>query len=88
MARPAYAVLRIQMDAHRAKELACRSLELNPNLPVALGMAGMLNCIREIRARRWSSLPRRTAKPRDPTGWFIAAVHFQDGGSMSLLFMQ
>jgi tetratricopeptide (TPR) repeat protein len=36
----AYAVLRLQMDVARARELAYRSLELNPNSAIALGMAG------------------------------------------------
>jgi TolB-like protein len=36
----AYAVLRLQMDPARARELAYHSLELNPNSAIALGMAG------------------------------------------------
>jgi predicted Zn-dependent protease len=38
----AYAVLHLQMDSARARELACRSLELNPNSAVALSAAGRI----------------------------------------------
>jgi TolB-like protein len=80
----AYAVLRLQMDVHRAQELACRSLEFNPNSPVALGMAGFA----ELHSGNPSKAlelfyPAERLSPRDPRGWFItagiAAVHFQEG---------
>ena len=68
----AYAVLHLQLDASRAKELAYRSLELNPNSAIALGTAG--------RTELHSGNPRKALElfyraerlsPRDPRGWFI-----------------
>ena len=70
----AHAVFYLQMDPLRAKELAYRSLQLNPNSAIALAQTGRIetalgNCAKALelllRADRLS--------PRDPRGWFIAA---------------
>ena len=80
----AYAVRHLALDAHRAKQLVDRSLQLNPNSAIALAIAawievGMGNAARALelasRAERLS--------PRDPRAWFIATViglaHFHEG---------
>jgi TolB-like protein/Tfp pilus assembly protein PilF len=80
----AYAVLRLQGDTERARELAYRSLELNRNSAIALAMAGRAelhsgNCGKALellfRAERLS--------PHEPRGWFIAggiaAVYVHEG---------
>jgi TolB-like protein/Flp pilus assembly protein TadD len=80
----AFTVRHLAMDAHRAKQLVDRSLQLNPNSAIALAIAawievGMGNAARALelasRADRLS--------PRDPRGWFIATVmglaHFHAG---------
>jgi TolB-like protein len=67
-----YAIMRLQMNLPRAKELVCHSLELNPNSAMALAIVGaiegeLLNTGEALellfRAMRLS--------PRDPRGWFI-----------------
>jgi TolB-like protein len=67
-----YAIMRLQMNLPRAKELVRHSLELNPNSAMALAIAGaiegeLLNISEALellfRAMRLS--------PRDPRGWFI-----------------
>jgi TolB-like protein/Tfp pilus assembly protein PilF len=80
----AYAVLRLQGNTERARELAYRSLELNRNSAIALAMAGRAelhsgNCGKALellsRAERLS--------PHEPRGWFIAggiaAVYLHEG---------
>ena len=71
----AFAVRHLAMDAHRAKQLADRSLQLNPNSAIALAIGawievGMGNYPKALelasRAERLS--------PRDPRAWFIATV--------------
>jgi tetratricopeptide (TPR) repeat protein len=80
----AFTVRHLAMDAHRAKRLADRSLQLNPNSAIALAIAawievGMGNSARAL------ELGRRAERlsPRDPRGWFIATVtglaHFHAG---------
>jgi TolB-like protein len=70
----AYAIWRLAQDAQRARELAYRSLRLNPNSAIALAITAwtetqMGNADKAIelyhRAERLS--------PRDPRGWLIAA---------------
>jgi TolB-like protein len=67
-----YAIMRLQMNLPRVKELVRHSLELNPNSAMALAIAGaiegeLLNTGEALellfRAMRLS--------PRDPRGWFI-----------------
>jgi tetratricopeptide (TPR) repeat protein len=78
-----YAIMRLQMNLPRARELVRHSLELNPNSAMALTIAGaiegdLLNTGEALellfRAMRLS--------PRDPRGWFItlklAWVHIID----------
>jgi len=69
----AYAVWRLALDAQRARELANRSLRLNPNSAIALAIVawaemqmGHFGKAIELfhRAERLS--------PRDPRGWLIA----------------
>jgi TolB-like protein/DNA-binding winged helix-turn-helix (wHTH) protein len=68
----AYAVLRLQMDAPRARELAYRSLELNPNSAVALAMAGRAELHSGNTSKALELLFRaERLSPRDPRGWFI-----------------
>jgi TolB-like protein/Flp pilus assembly protein TadD len=70
----ARATLRLQMDASRAKELASRSLQLNPNSAIACAIAGQIEAVLgnaeealnlAVRAKRLS--------PRDPRGWYISS---------------
>ena len=74
----------LAMDAHRAKQLADRSLQLNPNSAIALAIAAWI----EVGMGNWAKaleLARRAERlsPRDPRGWFIATVmglaHFHAG---------
>jgi tetratricopeptide (TPR) repeat protein len=80
----AYAVLRLQMDAPRARELAYRSLELNPNSAIALGMAGWAELPSGNTSKALELLYRaERLSPRDPRGWFIttgiAVAYFHEG---------
>jgi TolB-like protein/Flp pilus assembly protein TadD len=80
----AYAVLRLQMDAPRASELAYRSLELNPNSAMALGMAGRAELHTGNPSKALELLLRaQRLSPRDPRGWFItggiAAAYLHEG---------
>jgi tetratricopeptide (TPR) repeat protein len=80
----AYAVLRLQKDVLRARELAYRSLELNPNSAIALGMAGRaeLHSGNTTKALELLSRAERLS-PREPRGWFIkggiAAAFLHEG---------
>jgi TolB-like protein len=81
----AFAVLRLQMDARRAQELANRSLELNPNSAVALSVAGRIEASLGNTDKALELLLRaERLSPRDPRGWFItgggtAYTYFQAG---------
>jgi tetratricopeptide (TPR) repeat protein len=79
----AYAVLRLQMDAPRARELAYRSLELNPNSAMALGMAGRAELHTGNPSKALELLFRaERLSPRDPRGWFITggiAAYLHEG---------
>jgi len=81
----AFAVLRLQMDAHRARELADCSLQLNPNSAVALSVAGRIEASLGNTDRALELLLRaQRLSPRDPKGWFItgggtAYAYFQAG---------
>jgi TolB-like protein/Tfp pilus assembly protein PilF len=68
----AYAVLRLQMDVTRARELAYGSLELNPNSAIALGMAGRAELHSGNASEALELLFRaERLSPREPRGWFI-----------------
>jgi TolB-like protein len=69
-----YSILRFQMDQPHARELICRSLELNQNSAVASAIGG------EIEANLGNTdgalkLLVRAARlsPRNPRGWFITS---------------
>jgi TolB-like protein/Flp pilus assembly protein TadD len=79
-----FAVLNLRLDAPRARELAYRSLELNPNSPVALGMAGRTELHSGNTSEALELLFRaERLSPREPRGWFITAgiaiAHFHEG---------
>jgi len=81
----AFAVVRLQMDAHRARELAHRSLQLNPNSAIALSIAGRIEASLGNTGKALELLLRaERLSPRDPRGWFIigggtAFVYFTEG---------
>jgi TolB-like protein/Flp pilus assembly protein TadD len=80
----AYAVWRLAQDAPRARELANRSLRLNPNSAIALAITGWTTMLmgRFGKAIELFHQAERLS-PRDPRGWLIAtglaAAHFYDG---------
>ena len=60
------------MDAQLAKELAYRSLQLNPNSAIALAMTGWIEAILAEPAKALEHLRRADRlSPRDPRTWFI-----------------
>jgi TolB-like protein/cytochrome c-type biogenesis protein CcmH/NrfG len=80
----AYAVWRLQMDADRARELAHRSLQLNPNSAVAMALAGRIETFLGDIDQSLQLLARaERLSPRDPRGWFIttgmAHAYFKEG---------
>lgn len=68
----AYAARQLLMDGQLAKELAYRSLQLNPNSAMALAMTGWVEAILNEPVTALEHL-RRAARlsPRDPRTWFI-----------------
>jgi TolB-like protein len=80
----AYAVWRLAQDAPRARELAHRSLRLNPNSAIALAIAAWTerSMGHFAKAIELSHRAERLS-PRDPRGWFIAtglaSAHFSEG---------
>ena len=79
----AFAVLRLQMDARRASELAYRSLQLNPNSAVALSVTGRIEASLGNTDRALELLQRaERLSPRDPRGWFIT------GGGTAYTYFQ
>jgi len=69
----AYAVLHLQMDPRRARELAYRSLELNPNSAMALAMAGRAELHSGNVDKALELLFRADRlSPREPRAWLIA----------------
>jgi TolB-like protein/Flp pilus assembly protein TadD len=80
----ALATLRLAKDRERAKELAYRSLELNPNSAIAMSVAGVVETMSGNPGKALELLLRaQRLSPRDPRGWVIAAnvalAHFADG---------
>jgi TolB-like protein/Flp pilus assembly protein TadD len=68
----AYAVLKLQGDTQRAKELAYHSLQLNPNSAIALAMAGRTETHTGNATKALELLFRaESLSPRDPRGWFV-----------------
>jgi len=79
-----YAILRLQMNVPRAKELVSHSLEINPNSPFASAIAGELEAISGNSGEALKLVSRAARlSPRDPRAWFIqlkaAWVYFVDG---------
>lgn len=80
----AFAIRALGADAHRARELLGRSLQLNPNSAIALTTAGwnegMLG-----NPQKALELLRRAERlsPRDPKAWYMASAaalaHFAAG---------
>ncbi|MBI3758775.1 MAG: adenylate/guanylate cyclase domain-containing protein, partial [Deltaproteobacteria bacterium] len=80
----AYAARQLSMDAQLAKELAYRSLQLNPNSAIAQAMAGWIEAILANPIKALELLHRADRlSPRDPRSWFIATgiglAHFIAG---------
>ena len=80
----AYAVRRLGRDVHRAKELAYRSVAMNPNSAIAMAVAGWMEAELGNSAKALELLRRaQRLSPRDPRGWFIASgmalAHVVDG---------
>ena len=68
----AYAARQLSMDLQLAKELAYRSLQLNPNSAIALAMTGWIEAIMAEPAKALEHLHRADRlSPRDPRTWFI-----------------
>jgi tetratricopeptide (TPR) repeat protein len=72
--RAAFAVRQLATDAHRANDLAYRSLALNPNSAMAMAIAGRTETTLG-NPEKGLELLRRAERlsPRDPKGWFITA---------------
>jgi TolB-like protein/Flp pilus assembly protein TadD len=80
----AFAVRVLGSDAHRARELVNRSLELNPNSAIALTTAGWAETFLANPARALEFLRKaERLSPRDPKAWYMAAAaalaHFVAG---------
>jgi TolB-like protein/tetratricopeptide (TPR) repeat protein len=80
----AYAVLHLQMDSLRARELAYRSLQLNPNSAIALAIAGQTETQSGNTSKALELLFRaERLSPREPRGWLItmgiASAYFHEG---------
>jgi TolB-like protein/Tfp pilus assembly protein PilF len=80
----AHAIWHFAMDTPRAKELANRSLTVNPNSAMALTVLAWIETC-SANPTKGLELFRRAERlsPRDPRGWFIsagvAAAHFFQG---------
>jgi TolB-like protein len=79
-----YAMRRLAQDVHRARELAYRSLVLNPNSAIAMAVAGWMEAELGNSGKALELLGRaQRLSPRDPRGWFIASgmalAHVVDG---------
>ena len=69
----AYAVWRLAQDAQRARELANRSLRLNPNSAIALAITAWAEMQMGHFAKAIELFHRaERLSPRDPRGWLIA----------------
>ena len=80
----AFAVFRLRMDARSARELAYRSLQLNPNSAIALAIAGRIEAALGNAGKSLELLGRaERLSPRDPRGWFITGggvlAYFAEG---------
>jgi TolB-like protein len=78
----AYAARQLSLDAQLAKELAYRSLQLNPNSAIALAMTGWIEVALADPVKALEHLRRADRlSPCDPRAWFIntgmGMAHFQ-----------
>jgi TolB-like protein/Tfp pilus assembly protein PilF len=80
----AYAVWRLAFDARRARELAYRSLRLNPNSAIALAITAWMEAQmgEPVKAIEMYQHAERLS-PRDPRGWLFAT-----GMGMALFFLE
>jgi TolB-like protein/Tfp pilus assembly protein PilF len=79
----AYAVWRLAFDARRARELAYRSLRLNPNSAIALAITAWMETHMGEFARAIEMYQRaERLSPRDPRAWLFAT-----GMGMALFFL-
>ena len=70
----AYAMWRLAGDMVQARELAYRSLALNPNSAIAMALAGWIESNLANPSKALEMLTRASRlSPRDPRGWFIAS---------------
>jgi tetratricopeptide (TPR) repeat protein len=68
----AYAVLRLQMDRTRARELIGHSLDINPNSAIAVTVAAEIEAAAGNTGKALDMLSRATRlSPRDPRSWFM-----------------
>jgi tetratricopeptide (TPR) repeat protein len=68
------AILRLQMDLPRARELVRHSLELNPNSAIALAIASEIEtCLGNSHEALELLFRAVRLSPRDPRGWFITS---------------
>jgi TolB-like protein/Flp pilus assembly protein TadD len=80
----AFAVRALGADAHRARELLGRSLQLNPNSAIALTTAGWNEAMLGNPQKALELLQRaERLSPRDPRAWYMASAaalaHFAAG---------
>jgi TolB-like protein/Flp pilus assembly protein TadD len=80
----AFAVWRLAQDAQRARDLANRSLRLNPNSAIALAITAWAEMQMGHFGKAIELLHRaERLSPRDPRGWLIAtglgSAHFYEG---------
>jgi TolB-like protein/Flp pilus assembly protein TadD len=69
----AYAIRRLAQDVQRARDLAYRSLSLNPNSAIAMAVAGWMEAELGNTGNALALLKKaHRLSPRDPRGWFIA----------------
>ena len=69
----AFAVWTLERDGSRALELFRRSLQINPNSAIALGMAGWVEAANGNPAEGKRLLERsQRLSPRHPRGWFVS----------------
>jgi TolB-like protein len=71
----ARAILHLQGDAHRARDLAHLSLQLNPNSAIGMAIAARIEASLGNTAEALDLLIRaERLSPRDPRGWYMAWV--------------
>ena len=80
----AWAVRHLAMDGQRSRELASRSLLLNPNSAIAVAIAGWTEVAADNAPKGLELFHRaQRLSPRDPKGWFFAAgmaqAHYLEG---------